>query len=118
MSFFLTTKQFIDGTKDVTRRRGWVNLKPGDRFMAVVKGQGLKPGEKIQRLGECECVSNTRESLPQIVHHKNDCAREGFPELLPFQFVEMFCKHMGGGMYQEVSRIEFKKIVKAKGGGK
>ncbi|MCK9592988.1 MAG: hypothetical protein M0Q91_13370 [Methanoregula sp.] len=63
MSFFLTTQQFIDGTKDVTRRLGWAFLKPGDHFMAVEKAQGLKKGEKIRKLGQCVCVWNQPEPL-------------------------------------------------------
>jgi hypothetical protein len=30
MSFSETTQQVIDQTKTVTRRRGWLHLKPGD----------------------------------------------------------------------------------------
>ena len=45
ISFSLTTPQFRDGTKDVTRRLGWTFLKPGDRLCAVVKAMGLKKGE-------------------------------------------------------------------------
>ena len=41
MSFFMTTKQFEDGSKDITRRFGWWNLKPGDRVKAVKKAMGL-----------------------------------------------------------------------------
>ena len=34
ISFSLTTRQFRDGSKDVTRRVNWQNLKPGDHLMA------------------------------------------------------------------------------------
>jgi hypothetical protein len=108
MSFFYTQPQFRDGTKDLTRRKGWKHLKRGDRFMAIVKGQGLKPGEKVQQLGECECVSNRREPLSAIT--QDDVRREGFPNLNPIGFVEMFCGHMGGEQDQEVSRVEFKRV--------
>jgi hypothetical protein len=108
MSFFLTTSQFLDGTKDVTRRKGWRFLKPGDRFMAVLKSQGLKPGEKLERLGECECVSVRREPLNAITG--DDCRREGFPHMTPAGFAAMFCEHMGGDEDQEVGRIEFKRV--------
>ena len=30
ISFALTTPQFLDGSKDVTRRNGWLMLKTGD----------------------------------------------------------------------------------------
>jgi hypothetical protein len=110
MSFSHTQDQFSDGSKDMTRRKGWANLKAGERFMAIVKGQGLKPGEKVQYLGECECVSNRREPLDAIT--ADDCRREGFPKLTPWDFVLMFCGHMGGMPDQEISRIEFKIVVK------
>jgi hypothetical protein len=109
MSFFYTQQQFIDRTKDVTRRKGWRNLKPGERFMAVKKGQGLKPGEKLEYLGECECVANYSEPLYAItLYGDKDVRREGFPHLTPQQFIEMFCEHMGGDANQMVQRIEFK----------
>lgn len=109
MSFFLTTPQFIDGSKDVTRRIGWWNLKAGDHFMAVVKSQGLKQGEQIQRLGECEVVSVRIEPLFMI--HPTDLAREGFPHFTNItQFTAMFCKHMKCDPFEDVNRIEFKRV--------
>jgi hypothetical protein len=108
ISFFLTTPQFVAGTKDVTRRLGWSKLKPGDRLMAVVKSQGLKPGEKIERLGEIEVVSVRRERLNEI--DQADVVREGFPTMTPAGFVTMFCIHMGGSEDQLVNRIEFRKV--------
>jgi len=92
MSFALTTAQLLDGSKTVTRRVGWANLKPGDRLKAVRKAMGLKPGEKVDVLAEIEVVSVRRERLDFI--NKTDCIAEGFPHLTPGQFVEMFCKHM------------------------
>lgn len=109
MSFFLTQPQFIDGSKDVTRRLGWKNLKVGQTFMAVVKSQGLKPGETIQRLGVCEVVSTRREPL-YMMHH-SDLAREGFPHFTNVtQFTSMFCKHMKCDHFEDVNRIEFKRV--------
>jgi hypothetical protein len=127
MSFFLTTQQFIDGTKDVTRRLGWANLKPGDHFMAVEKAQGLKPGEKIRKLGECVCKDNSPEPLHYIKwfpYRPNgarfnyfwpEVQREGFPDLTPEQFVEMFCREMSTKKRPVtpetiVNRIEFARV--------
>ena len=45
MSYAMTTQQIIDETKDVTRRLGWADLRPGDRVQACEKCQGLKKGE-------------------------------------------------------------------------
>jgi capsid protein len=47
ISFSMTESQFLDGSKDVTRRLGWLTLQAGDHLMACRKCQGLKPGEKI-----------------------------------------------------------------------
>lgn len=108
MSFSLTTPQFKDRTKDVTRRLGWWDLKPGDRIMAVEKCQGLKKGEKIKRLGEIEIVSVRREKLRDI--NQVECKREGFPHFTPYDFIMMF---MGANRCLddiEVNRIQYRYI--------
>ncbi len=82
MAFSLTTAQVSAGIKTVTRRTGWAGLKPGELFCAVVKGMGLKKGEKVQRLAILRCVSNGRESLSELVadpkHGKEEARKEGF----------------------------------------
>lgn len=108
MSFSLTTAQFRAGTKSVTRRLGWAELKRGDEFCAIVKGMGLKKGEKVERLGLCQVVSNQSEPLNAI--SKTDCILEGFPDFTAQQFVEMFCKHNDCLPTTLVNRIEFKRI--------
>ncbi len=107
ISFFLTTPQFLDGSKTVTRRLGWKNVKPGDRLMAVRKSQGRKKGEPVERLGEIEVLSVCREPLYRV--DRKDTTREGFPTLTPGEFVDMFCKHMGCTSLTEVTRIEFRR---------
>lgn len=108
ISFALTTPQFLDGSKTVTRRLGWSFLNPGDRLMACEKCMGLGFGGKIVRLGEIEVVTVRRELLFDIT--KDDCAREGFPEFEPQDFVKMFCDHMGCNPDKEVTRIEFRRV--------
>jgi hypothetical protein len=121
MSFRLTKKQFLDGTKDVTRRTGWANLKAGEHFSAVEKSQGLKKGEKVNYLGQCICISNTTERLDDIIHKPlrlGDCRsvprreveREGFAFLSSKEFVDMFCKEMKCHPSTIVHRIEFKRL--------
>jgi hypothetical protein len=119
MSFRLTTDQFLNGTKDVTRRLGWRNLKIGEHFMAVKQAQGLRKGEKVKQLGECVCLSNIPEPLFEVVRNprrpptpetRREMDREGFPDLSAYQFVEMFCKEMKCTSYTIVNRIEFKRI--------
>lgn len=120
ISFFYTTEQVKTRTKDVTRRLGWKNLKPGTRLTGIVKGQGLKPGEKIQKLCEIEVVSVRREKLRAMwddIHYGfEETRREGFGEEhpavrgSPTAFVEMFCSHMNCTPETEVQRIEFKYV--------
>lgn len=113
MSFALTTRQFLDGSKTVTRRLGWLTLKPGDQVRAVEKGMGLQKGEHPRVFGEIEVVNVRRERLDAI--EDADCAREGFPGMTAEGFVEMFCRHMGCQPDTFVTRIQFRK-VENKGG--
>jgi len=114
MSFALTEPQLMDGSKTVTRRTGWQNLKPGTRLLAVRKAMGLKAGEKVQPLCEIEVISVRRQALCCI--DAEDCAREGFPHLSPEQFIAFFTskvKTPGMGMRLHeiaVTRIEFRKV--------
>lgn len=105
MSFMLTTAQYCARTKDVTRRLGWANLKPGDMFNGVEKAMGLKKGEKINKLGVNRVVSTRWEPLNAIT--PDDVRREGFPGWTPEQFVAMFCEHNKCAPDTPVNRIEF-----------
>jgi hypothetical protein len=113
MSFALTTSQVLDKSKDVTRRLGWLNLKPGDLIQPVKKCMGLKPGEKVEKLRRpVRVVSVRRERLDEMtsrLHYGIDeCRREGFPRMLPTDFVAMFCSsHKGCKPDSVVTRIEF-----------
>jgi hypothetical protein len=120
ISFALTTEQFIAGTKDVTRRMGWANLKAGDLLCGVKKGMGLRPGEQIERLGVIEVVSATKEPLRRMTDDLDygfaECIREGFPPphrcSWPSEFVTFFCgSHIGCTPENVVTRIEFRKVV-------
>jgi len=106
ISFALTTEQFINRTKTVTRRLGWDFLKAGDVLCAVEKGMGLKKGEKVRRLGLIEVVSAWPEPLEAIT--AEDVVREGFPEMTSENFVEFFCRHNQVDPSTIVNRIEFK----------
>ena len=109
ISFSLTTPQFLDGSKDVTRRLGWLFLKPGSQLCAVEKAMGLKKGERHRVLGIIEVVDVSRVVLKDI--DQDDCRREGFPDMAPADFVEFFCKgHVGCGPESTVTRIEFRRI--------
>jgi hypothetical protein len=111
MSFALTERQLMDGSKTVTRRTGWKNLKAGERLLAVRKAMGLKAGDKIQPLCEIEVVSVRQQLLADI--DKDDCRAEGFPSLSPDEFTAMFIKHMGIKVTPDectITRIEFRKV--------
>lgn len=114
ISFFLTQQQIRDRTKTVTRRQGWAGAKPGERLQGVVKAQGLKPGEKIEKLAVIEVVSNRPEPLNKMERQpeygKSECVKEGFPEMDGEEFVEMFCEHMKHQPDWPVNRIEFKYV--------
>lgn len=119
LSFALTTRQMRERTKTVTRRKGtwWSKvLKPGDLVCAVEKSQGIPKGGLV-RLGVIRVVSVRTEPLNAILDAPWDlpkpaeeCAREGFPEMSPVDFVFMFCRHMGGDGAQIVTRIEFEHV--------
>jgi hypothetical protein len=122
MSYFLTTQQFLDYIKDVTRRAGWANLKPGTQYVAVLKSQGLKAGEKITKLDDCICISNTPERLDEIIRRpyrdgnkRSEMEREGFPDKSAEEFVAFFCSHMKTIKPETIiHRIEFKRLTPQK----
>lgn len=108
MSFALTLDQMRAKEKDVTRRFGWWFLKPGDQVWAVEKAMGLKKGEGVKRIGLIEIVSVREEPLNAITH--DDCAREGFPDFYPADFVGMLTSHYGCEDTKPVNRIEFRHL--------
>lgn len=109
MSFALTERQFLDGSKDVTRRLRWLDLVAGERLTAVRKGMGLKRGEKQVLLGELEVVSVRYEPLDAIT--QEECAREGFPEMTPAEFFAFFCAANKCASTTVVRRIEFRRLA-------
>lgn len=117
MSFALTTSQIMEGTKDVTRRLGWLKLKSGDLVRPVRKCMGLRPGERLDVLRDpILVVSVRREPLRRMTDDLDygfaECIREGFGEhpdyRWPSQFVAMFCAtHKGCTPETVITRIEF-----------
>lgn len=114
ISFSLTTKQFRDRSKTVTRRLKWDSVKAGDILMGVEKAMGLKPGEKMVRLGLIRVTEARNEPLQLLIddpeYGKSEAAKEGFPEMSGAEFVEMFCKHMKVGPSYAPKRIEFEYV--------
>lgn len=107
MSFALTTAQILAKQKTVTRRLGWTFLKPGDVLQPVLKCQGLKKGERIEKLGgPIRVVSIERAPLNAIT--PQDVYREGFPQMTREAFIAMFkASHRGCRVGSIVTRIEF-----------
>lgn len=106
MSFAMTTEQVDNQTKTVTRRFGWLFLKPGDVVQPVEKAMGLKKGEKAKKIGGLIRIISARlEPLSTIT--KEDCIAEGFPDYDPDNFVDMLQDHYGCEPNADVNRIEF-----------
>ena len=109
MSFFITTDQIRNKTKTVTRRLGWKFLKLGDIINACVKCQGLKKGEKVEKICQIKVLS-IRWGEPLYRVTQEDCILEGFPEMTPDDFIDMFVRHNKVWAMCPVNRIEFEYI--------
>lgn len=112
MSFSLTTAQVRAQTKTVTRRLGWTGLRPGVQLQPVVKGIGLKKGERAERIGGPIVTVDVRSEPLQAmtddpVYGKSECVAEGLPHMEPADFVAMFCHHNRCTPATVVNRIEF-----------
>lgn len=122
MSFMLTTEQVRRREKTVTRRIGWRNAKRGDVVQPVVKGQGLKKGEKVEKIGgPIRIVSVRRERLDAMAT-QDDYYRIDHPEVIaegfygvpgwhtPVEFISQFCQHNRCQQWDEITRIEFEYV--------
>lgn len=90
----------------MTRRVGWRFAKVGDVVQPVVKRQGLKKGETVEKIGgPIRFVAVDRVVLGDISH--TDVFLEGFPQMTRREFVTMFKKANGGLKDQVVTRIKF-----------
>lgn len=118
ISFAMTTEQVRQRTKTVTRRMGWANLKQGELLSAVVKSQGLKKGEKVERLATIRVKDARRELLDRLTADLDygfaETAREGFPESderhWPSEFIAFFCRSHKCKPDEMVTRIEFEYV--------
>lgn len=112
MSFMLTPRQILRREKTVTRRTGWIALRPGTLLQPVRKSQGLKRGEKVEPLGvPIRVVSVAREPIARMLRDHaygvEECRREGFPDRSPLDFVRMFCETHDCEPEDMITRIEF-----------
>jgi hypothetical protein len=106
MSVALTEEQVRRREKTVTRRLGWLFLKPGDRLTLCRKVMGRKKGEPLVRIAEVEVVSVRRELLSAI--SAADVAYEGFMRYNRAQFIAFFCGAMKVTPDTVVTRIEWR----------
>lgn len=108
MSVSLTESAVVVRKKTVTRRMGWLMLKPGDRLTLCRKVMGRKRGEPLVRIVDVEVVSVRREPLNEIT--RSDVDREGFPGwTTPEGFIRFFCEtHKGCQPDSVVTRIEWR----------
>ncbi len=105
MSFSMTTNQFRNRSKTVTRRFGWWFLKPGDVICGVEQSRGLKKGEKINRLGLIRIVSTRAEPLNAIT--AAELVLEGLPDTSPHAFVDRLSARCRVPPQEPVNRIAF-----------
>lgn len=111
MSVSLTEPQVRARSKTVTRRAGWLMLKPGDRLTLCRKVMGRRKGEPLERITDVEIVAVRRERLDLIT--PAEVIAEGFPEMTPAEFVEFFCgSHKGCGPASEITRIEWRYLCR------
>lgn len=121
MSVAMTEQAVVERRKTVTRRKGWVFLKPGDRLTLCRKVQGRKPGEPLVRLAEVEVVSARREPLCAVAgRYESDpdgygdllwpeVIAEGFPGMSPEEFMRrFFIDAQGIEVMDDVTRIEWR----------
>ena len=109
MSFALTERQLLDGSKTVTRRMGWRRLRPGDELLAVRRCMGLAKGQRQHVLGRIRVTDVRQEPLCRVAR-PGETALEGFPELTGAQFVDFFCKALKCDPTCRVTRIAFVRL--------
>jgi hypothetical protein len=110
MSVAFTEQAVRDRTKTVTRRKGWLSAKPGDRITLCRKIRGRKPDEPLERICDVEIVSVRREPLSRVIDYGADeMRREGFPKLQPLDFIrQYFVEAQSMKVTDEVTRIEWR----------
>lgn len=116
ISCSLTTAQVHARTKTVTRRLGWEFLKAGDRLQVCEKCMGRRHGEPLVKLAVVEVVSVRRELLAEMMvrdsYGKEECIKEGFPEMTPEEFCEFFVQSHGGSpktcYTSTITRVEWR----------
>jgi hypothetical protein len=105
MSVSLTEQAVIERRKTVTRRLGWLFLKPGDTLTLCLKVMGRKKGEPLHRICDVRVLTVRREPLFAIT--QEEVEREGFRGWKPARFIAFFAGKMGCTFNVDVTRIEW-----------
>jgi len=114
ISFSETTEQIRQHRKHVTRRVDkslrLSKKEPGTILQSIERGQGIKKGEHVVKLDQIIILEVNREPLddiirrpvreiPEVIRWKHiatpiltETVLEGFPELTPVEFVDLFCR--------------------------
>lgn len=110
MSVAFTEQAVRDRTKTVTRRKGWLFLKVGDRLTLCRKVMGRQPGEPLVRIVDVEVISVRREPLYLCaVDWPYESKLEGFPDLTASDFMrQYFTDAQGIHPSDRVTRIEWR----------
>lgn len=114
MSVAFTEQSVRDRTKTVTRRKGWMFAKPGDRLTLCRKVMGRKKGEPLERICDVVIYSVNREPLSDLLrtdisNNVDEVAREGFPGMAPEEFIQRFFVDAQGMSPDDVvTRIEWR----------
>lgn len=115
ISFSMTWRLLLEGVKTVTRRdyrsgKGWSMLRPGDVLQAVdYLPSSLRPWRKICRI---KVISVSVERLGLIT--PAEVALEGFRDLTPSEFVEIYCAPVLPDPDRMVVRIEFEVLPESR----
>lgn len=114
MSFALTTEQVRRREKTVSRRLGpqAAKAKPGELRQPIVKGQGLKKGEHVDKIGgPIRFVDVRLEPLRRMIddleYGRREVVLEGFPDMTPQQFVTFFMAANECHVGEILTRIAF-----------
>lgn len=118
MSVAFTEDAVRNRTKTVTRRKGWLFVKPGDRLTLCRKVMGRKPDEPLVRLAEVEVIDVRRQPLDYLINQRAygaaEMSREGFPGMDPAVFVrQYFVEAQGLRRTAWVTRIEWRYLDEA-----
>ena len=111
MSFAMTKEAVLNQGKTVTGRLGWSNLKSGDLIQPVEKCMGLKKGEKIVKIGCPIKIVSVKQQVLSLIS-RSDVRREGFPNMSPAYFIQMFCGAMRCKPTTTINRILFRYTTK------